>query len=461
MSNYNPFEKGIHELTIDDLNALRFVSEGWYIEYKQELSKADAIAKSISALANSYGGWIFYGVAEESKENSVAGSFPGIAQNEIDGALQRIRQAVATKLNPDCHYEVVALYGPSEALNLEAGRAIICVSVPQSLEAPHIHSKGVIYRRVADGSEPVPENDRHMIEKMFDRSKATIDLYKEWVSEDPELSKAETDNPHVRIIISTHPWKKPRPTFHLNIERAREALGADKKNFRSVTFDTFYSSTQGIVARQCGGSDPTTTRLTWNIYPSLSGDVSLPLQMIDLPTRRVAELLSKFETGSEFASILTDSKADNLRLVDMNVLFHVIMGIVQSHRALLKTGGLPCEFYIKIKLINAWRIIPFLDANFYLDHVKKNGIPLCLTEECINPPGSHPDTFLLVKDIPDVESDQISVALQAINIFTPIAEAFGIPMKELWLNYSSETTTIYSELIAAGERSAALGTIRE
>lgn len=459
MPSYNPFGKRIHELTVDDLDTLRSVSEGWYIEYKQEVSKAEAIAKSISALANSYGGWIFYGVAEESKENSVAGSFPGVEKDEIDAALQRIRQAVATKLNPACHYEVVALYGPSETLGLAAERAIICVSIPQSFEAPHIHSKGLIYRRVADGSEPVPENDRHMIEKMFDRSQSRIETFKDWVSEDPDLSEAESTSPHIRVIISTSPWKRPKHDFYLNIESAREALGAENNSFRTVSFDNFYSSTRGVVARQCGGSDPTITRLTWNIYRSLSGDISIPLRLVDVPTFQTRKLLEKFEIGEAFSSLLIDSKAESVRLVDMNVLFHVIMGIVQSHRALLNMAGLPCEFDIKIKLINTWRIIPFLDANFYLKHVKKNGIPLCLTKECINPPGTHPDSFISVNDFSDIDNEEVKVALQAAKIFTPIAEAFGMPMTDLWLNYSPKTSAIYDELINAGKRSAEIGVI--
>ena len=55
-ATYNPFSKEIDQLDSGDLEKLRQVHEGWYVEYKAELPKAKAIAKAISAFANTYGG---------------------------------------------------------------------------------------------------------------------------------------------------------------------------------------------------------------------------------------------------------------------------------------------------------------------------------------------------------------------------------------------------------------------
>lgn len=461
MPHYNPFEESIHELVTDDLNALRAVTEGWYIEYKQELSKSDAIAKSISALANSYGGWVFYGIAEESKENSVAGVFHGIDRSEVDAGLQRIRQSVASSLTPACHYEAKALYGPSESLNLDANKAIICVAVPQSIEAPHIHKKGLIYRRVADGSEPVAENDRYMIEKMFERAKVVAEEFKEWIADDPELSKGEAENPHVRIIISSNPWKMPRPKSLLNIESARTAFGADGNVHRTLPFDTFYSTSRGVVARQCANYDPTTARPAWQIYNSLSGDISLPLKLIARNGQNFEHVFLRYKHGSEIANLFIESKIQEANFVDLNQLFHIVTGVIQSQRALQKQAGWPCEFHIKIKISNAWRVIPFLDTKFYLEHVKKNGIPICLTDECLNPPGTRPDTFIKIKDHPEISDEAVVTALQAISCFIPIAEAFGIPLREIFRNKNEDEEveqSIYTSLMNAGIHAASLTT---
>lgn len=80
MPSYSPFDKSLWELEASDLASLKSATEGWYVEYKREASKADTMAKSVSAFANTHGGWLFYGVTEKSKDEAVAGEFPGIAK---------------------------------------------------------------------------------------------------------------------------------------------------------------------------------------------------------------------------------------------------------------------------------------------------------------------------------------------------------------------------------------------
>ena len=68
--SFNPFNKNIHELEYGDLDVLidNEVSEGWTLEYKQEIVKSKDIAKSIASFANSEGGWYIVGIKE--KENT-------------------------------------------------------------------------------------------------------------------------------------------------------------------------------------------------------------------------------------------------------------------------------------------------------------------------------------------------------------------------------------------------------
>lgn len=73
MQSYRPFDKRIEDLSPEDLGVLEKVNEGWYVEYKSELVPATALAKAVSAFANTYGGWLFLGVKERSKTEAVAG----------------------------------------------------------------------------------------------------------------------------------------------------------------------------------------------------------------------------------------------------------------------------------------------------------------------------------------------------------------------------------------------------
>ncbi|MBL9070609.1 MAG: hypothetical protein JNM03_11550 [Sphingopyxis sp.] len=80
--------------------------------------------------------------------------------------------------------------------------------MPQSLSAPHVHRSGQIYRRVADGSEPRPENDRYLLDQLFRRGDELRREFAEWVDRDPEFSKSEENIPFLRLMMICDPWRE-------------------------------------------------------------------------------------------------------------------------------------------------------------------------------------------------------------------------------------------------------------
>lgn len=461
MNYYSPFTKSFDDIQTEDLLALRDVNEGWYVEYKQAISKSPAIAKSISAFANSYGGWIFYGIKEQSKVNSVAGEFIGIEHSELDAALQRIRQAVAN-MSPACHFETKTLYGPCETIGLETDRAIICVVVPQSIEAPHVHSSGYIYRRIADGSEPVPETDRHVVEKLFDRSKTTVARYKEWHDKDPEFSQGESDSPFLRIMIKPNLWGLPRSEFTFNLDSVKEILGAQTGKAISLPFDTIYPRAGGIIARQCKNNNPTHLSITWDLQRTLTSDITIPLSWCKGNTYAIQNFLYGYNHADIFAEKLRAAKIDTTSVVDLNHLHHVLFGIIETQRALQKKAGWPLDFYLKIKLLNVWRTIPFLDIPHFIKNIDKNGIPMCLTSNVTAPPGHHPETFAHIKEHSKIEINNSEAIIQTLLSFTPIADAYGIPLSNLITADSTEEDGFfYTALDDASKRAMEVQAIRQ
>ena len=83
---YRPFADNLSEVSPEDLGRLRDVHEGWYVEYKQQLIGNRELAKSLSSFSNQYGGWLFLGVKEDSKDH-VADSFPGIPDSQVKSCL--------------------------------------------------------------------------------------------------------------------------------------------------------------------------------------------------------------------------------------------------------------------------------------------------------------------------------------------------------------------------------------
>lgn len=454
--SFNPFNKSVSDLTTEDLVILKQVTEGWYVEYKQEVSSAKVIAKSISAFANTYGGWIFYGIAEQSKENSVAGEFPGIANDQLDQELQKIRQAVAGSINPACHYDHIVITGPAPELGLEADHSVIAIHIPESKKAPHIHASGCIYRRVSDGCEPAPEKDRHIIESLFKKSQETILEYKEWQDSDPEFSEPEESVTYVRLMIQPNLWDTPASNFHLSTEKAREIFAQSQGKISHIPYDTIHSTSSGVIARQCDDRGSSTLGMTWTIYGDLSSEILIPLSKYIGTPKDLKYHLRHYSHSREFAEALINSNNHECRIVDLNSLFNIIMSVVEIQRSFQSAAGWTNDFHIKTKILNAWRTIPYLDIGFVVNAFSSYGIPVCLRKIMTSPTGYGPDTFKKVKSTPDVDY-QADVTLQTTFAFLPIAVAYGIPFQEFITHENrAEEAPFFVQLREAGERSKAI-----
>ena len=453
MNGFNPFGKELKTLGFVDLEVLRDVTEGWYVEYKREVPNANAIAKSISAFANTYGGWLFYGIAEKSKEEPVAGAFPGIARSEVDAALQRVRQAVASHVNPTPHFDSHIVWGDAQNELLGPEQGILCIQVPWSPNAPHVHKSGNIYRRVADGSEPRAENDRQVLHQLFHRADDLRASYREWINRDPEFSKAEGKVPYVRILLTADLWDDRNAFLDASIDEIREIMGQTSSVLTAVPFDNVFSSPNGFVARQAKHNDPHRLGLTWRMSRFLTGDIIIPLNFHTPGSPwGLNEALDGYEQADRFIRLLDARGYSTIRVVDLTVLLVVIVGLVEALNKLLARAGWKDGFYVKARILNGWRTTPFLDVPSVIEMFETHGVPMCLNETVTSFPGDDPESFSRVDRFENVD-DAARFVLQALCIFDPVALAFGLPSP---LESASSGTNNHQELLAAGRRAADL-----
>ena len=313
MKNYTPFDKDINELLCEDLEILRQVPEGWYIEYKRDIPDVSAIAKSISAFANTYGGWLFFGIDEESKDNPVAGEFPGV--DDLDLVLQRLRNAVAEQMNPSVHFETKVLKGPCSIIGLEENKSIVCVNIPQSFQTPHIHKKGLIYRRVADGSEPRPEADRFVLDQLSRRGDKLREVFKDWYDQDPEFSKQEKNRPYLRLMITPNLWGENNVWINKNIDEVSAIFNQDSGVVAGLPFDTIYHSPTGFIARQIKGNDAFDLGLTWQLGVDLVSDIVIPFNYYTKD--QVKDGLFGYKYSEEFMELLSITGNNSLKIIDL------------------------------------------------------------------------------------------------------------------------------------------------
>jgi Putative DNA-binding domain len=346
MSAYSPFDKELKDLEPADLAVLREVVEGWYIEYKADVPNASSVAKSLSAFANTHGGWLFYGIQEKSKEDLVAGCFPGIARCDVDASLQRVRQAATTQLNPSPHFDIKVIRGPCETIGLLEDRAVVCIWVPWSHQAPHVHASGRIYRRVADGSEPKPEHDRFVLDQLWHRADDLRQQYVDLVNRDPEFSEWEKERPYVRLLLVADLWRDRDTWVDASLEELRGIL-SDSHGIWAVPFDTVYPSANGLIARQLQNNDSANLSLTWRFSRNFVSDVIIPLNVI-MPSNlsKLRSDLSGYDGTDSFVETLSRCGHTSPRIVDLNFLFNVLIGIAETQQRLMAVAGWTEAYFV-------------------------------------------------------------------------------------------------------------------
>lgn len=461
MQTYSPFDKAINDLQPSDLSYLKTVCEGWYVEYKSALIDAGSLAKAISAFANTYGGWLFLGVKEQGKNNSVAGEFPGIPEKELDGALQRLRHSAAEHLNPTPYFETRVLRGPCVEIGLAEGASVVAIKIPQSHTAPHVHKDGRIYRRVADGSEPKPETDRFVLDQLWRRAEPIRKMTRKWIERDPEFSQAEEKSPYLRLLLCVDPWCQRAPWLSAPFHQIRSILTSIDEAISSITFDTVHTTAEGLIARQIKGNDPHNYTLTWRMRRDMSCDIVMPLPLyahndLDL---LICDL-NGYDHSASFIKILKEEGHAQPRIVDLNFMMGLLISTVSKYQRLLQLANAKEEFYFKARVLNAWRILPFIDVETVLGEFKANGLPMIMDSTVTVPIGDTPGSFAR---IPEQETkgseynEKATSIVQAFLMFTQIASAFGVPLLAQDETKADDTMKWpwmipYSELTATGVR---------
>lgn len=431
MQTYSPFDKAIKDINLDDLAVLKTVNEGWYVEYKREMVNSMALAKAISAFANTYGGWLFLGIQERSPDEPVAGSFPGIPDSEIDIALQRLRQSVAEHLNPTPYFEIRTLQGPYPEIGLAEGSSLIAIEIPQSHTAPHVHKDGRIYRRVGDSSEPKAETDRFILDQLWHRADDIRNMVRKWVERDPVLSETEGMQPYVRLMLCVDPWYQREAWTDAPLSEIRSILTSLEMGGPSLVLDTFYPMRSGFIARQLKGNDPNIFGHTWRIRRNLSCDIVLPLQLYtpDHPNNLVSKW-DGYKYVDMFIKILIDQGHTQPKIADLNYMLHALIAIVSKYRRLLKLVDQGEQFYFKVRLLNVGRIVPFIDIETILGEFEEYGLPVVLDSTVNLPLGDDPDSFVLITGQgyknEEHQKENIINSVDGFAMFVIIAEGFGI-----------------------------------
>lgn len=444
--DFEPFgEKPLADLQEEDLVALKSVSEGWYVEYKREALKPDAIAKSISAMANTYGGWVFYGI-DEAGPNEVAGSFPGIAESDLESCLARIRDAVAGLINPSPHFEVKAVLSSSSVL-LKPAHAVIVVRVPRSWNTPHLHQSGRVFRRIGSSSAPTHETDRTQLDELFRRRRTLEKKYERLFKDRITVPTDQRGSPSLRLFIVTDLWDERGIWLNGEAADVKAIMGETKGEVASCPFDTVAHSFAGFIARQRSNNPVTALTTTWELRKDLISDIFIPLTYIRADHwAPLLTYLHGYQFSHRFIESLGHQEGQTIGVLDANFLFATICGIANIQHALMERVGYKGTYWYKAEILNADGFTVFLDCENLIEHYEQHSAPVCMRRKIVIPSGHGMRHFMETWG-EAAKGGRLSPVLEsALSIFTNLARTMGLPD---WIEAGPNTRDNYFQQLCS------------
>jgi ATP-dependent DNA helicase RecG len=138
-------------MNLSDLKAQAALGEDSRRQFKQDMTNADALAAEIAAFANSEGGVIYLGVADD-------GTLPGLTRADVARLNQLIGNAASQHIRSPITVQ-------TENLELENGRLVIVLTVPKGIDKPYFDKNGVIWLK--SGAEKRRVNSKEELRRLF------------------------------------------------------------------------------------------------------------------------------------------------------------------------------------------------------------------------------------------------------------------------------------------------------
>lgn len=132
--------------------------ENFFFEFKDDQERPERLLKEVSAFANTYGGYIFLGVADD---KTVVGC---TAWTE-----QRIHNTIYNGITPVPDFDVRKFK--------HNGKIIFVIKVEEGSMPPYITNKGQIYERVSSGSFPIKDSEK--LSQLYTKHQNNLDKLKQ------------------------------------------------------------------------------------------------------------------------------------------------------------------------------------------------------------------------------------------------------------------------------------------
>jgi ATP-dependent DNA helicase RecG len=138
-------------MTLKELKAQISLGKDSRHQFKRDVTNADSLAAEMAAFANSDGGVIFFGVADD-------GTLPGLGRIDV----KRINQLIG---NAALQHVRSPLTVQTENVAVDDGRVIIVLTIPRGQDRPYFDRNGVIWLK--SGADKRRVNSKEELRRLF------------------------------------------------------------------------------------------------------------------------------------------------------------------------------------------------------------------------------------------------------------------------------------------------------
>ena len=138
-------------MTLTELKAQIALGEDSRRQFKRDVTNADSLAAEMAAFANSEGGTIFLGVADD-------GSLPGLSRADVARINQLIGNAASQHVRSPLTVQ-------TENIGVGDGRVVIALTIPKGQDKPYFDRNGVIWLK--SGADKRRVNSKEELRRLF------------------------------------------------------------------------------------------------------------------------------------------------------------------------------------------------------------------------------------------------------------------------------------------------------
>ena len=417
------YQKPAGDFQSKDLDGLKSLEEGWFVEFKDRAPDTVKLARSISSFANSHGGLLVIGAKEEQKTRRL-GSLTPMSQADAEHCVVRAREAVTAHVAPPPYFESKAIEIDSLGESI-VERWIVVVSVPKGNRGPYLHSNGCIYVRVGDAAAPHALADLTQQERLWADSlgrKARIRSRIEHLSK-----QFQVGNPAVHLVILAD--DPGSTTKQVTFEDFREVALAPHAHHGCPIFDQVQTLDTSLVARRTQ-LQVDAAGVLWDF------DRRRSLHFIQLP------IATHFWSGQEFDNrgehfnlpeLASKLRARDVpgKLMILNLLptLYLLSIIIRKVKTLHQREGYRGQLKLNACAVDCKGTMPFLGTPAYFAEVEASSFPYVMRDvgffRVLDDASAWLNFEVHQEAAPGETVPQIDIAT-AFGAFSQIAESLGV-----------------------------------